>query len=597
MVQERPVRVERRLAAILAADVAGYSRLMHHAEEATHAKLSALLTEVVHPAIADHGGRIVKNTGDGFLAEFPSAVQAVRAAAEFQARVNHLAVGDTENKRLAFRVGINVGDVIIEPHDVFGDGVNIAARLESIAEPGGICISSSAYDHIRGKVGVEFADLGEQNLKNIASPVRAYTAVQDGRNSATRPDGVGSTIRPPPRLSIVVLPFANLSGEKQQDDFVDAITENLTTDISRLPDYFVISCKTAFAFKGKIVDARQIGRELGVRYVLEGSVQSGTDRLRVNAKLIDTETGAHLWAERFDKPRADPFDMQDEITARLARAMDVQLVAAETRRLEREEPKELDAVDLALRGWTAFSQKVSVAGAREARSIFEEALRVDNTNVDVLMGLVETHLWEVNAYMSQARAEQVRLAEAAMFKASQLTPLTSRMHFCRAALLIALRAPERALREIELAMSLDPDLPYVHMRAGWVKIFLGRGEETEGHVTTAMRLSPRDPMLGNWYAILGLADLQLGRLDMAVDRLRKAIEIAPNNELPYFHLAAALALQDRKSEAAQASEMGGLLAPIFRIGKCRVEVQSGNPVFLLQRNRIYEGMERAGIPE
>jgi TolB-like protein len=419
-----------------------------------------------------------------------------------------------------------------------------------------------------------------------------------GRDSlATHGGDFGKMPSSAPRLSIVVLPFANLSGEKQQDDFVDAITENLTTDISRLPDYFVISCKTAFAFKGKIVDARQIGRELGVRYVLEGSVQSGTDRLRVNAQLIDAESGAHLWAERFDKPRADPFDMQDEITARLARAMDVQLVAAETRRLEREEPKELDAVDLALRGWTVFFQKVSVAGAREARSIFEEALRIDNTNVDVLMGLVETHLREVNAYMSQARAEQVRLAEAAMSKATELTPLTTRMHFGRAALLIALRAPERALREVELAMSLDPDLPYVHMRAGWVKIFLGRGEEAEGHVTTAMRLSPRDPMLGGWYAILGLADLQLGRLDMAVDRLRKAIEIAPNNELPYFHLAAALALQDRKSEAAQASEMGRRLAPIFRIGKCRVEVQSDNPVFLLQRNRIYEGMERAGVPE
>ena len=439
--------------------------------------------------------------------------------------------------------------------------------------------------------------LARQGFRFVGTIFEDQQRAVGSASLATHGGDFGKMPSSAPRLSIVVLPFANLSGKKQQDDFVDAITENLTTDISRLPDYFVISCKTAFAFKGKIVDARQIGRELGVRYVLEGSVQSGTDRLRVNAQLIDAESGAHLWAERFDKPRADPFDMQDEITARLARAMDVQLVAAETRRLEREEPKELDAVDLALRGWTVFFQKVSVAGAREARSIFEEALRIDNTNVDVLMGLVETHLREVNAYMSQARAEQVRLAEAAMSKATELTPLTTRMHFGRAALLIALRAPERALREIELAMSLDPDLPYVHMRAGWVKIFLGRGEEAEGHVTTAMRLSPRDPMLGSWYATLGLADLQLGRLDKAVDRLRKAIEIAPNNELPYFHLAAALALQDRKLEAAQASEMGRRLAPIFRIGKCRVEVQSDNPVFLLQRNRIYEGMERAGVPE
>lgn len=418
----------------------------------------------------------VKNTGDGFLVEFPSAVQAVRAAAEFQARVNLLAVGDTENRRLAFRVGINVGDVIVEPHDVFGDGVNIAARLESIAEPGGIFISSSAYDHIRGKVGIEFADLGETSKILLAR----FESMRRCRTDATRRHGLMALGRPVVHhlvFPLLCCPSPILVAGNSRTTFVDAITENLTTDISRLPDYFVISCKTAFVFKGKIVDARQIGRELGVRYVLEGSVQSGTDRLRVNAKLIDTETGAHLWAERFDKPRTDPFDMQDEITARLARAMDVQLVAAETRRLERGGPKELDSVDLALRGWTVFSQKVSVAGAREARSIFEEALRIDNTNVDVLMGLVETHLWEVNAYMSQARAEQVRLAEAAMSQGSELTPLTSRMHFCRAALLIALRAPERALREIELAMSLDPDLPYVHMRAGWVKIFLGRSEE------------------------------------------------------------------------------------------------------------------------
>jgi TolB-like protein len=439
--------------------------------------------------------------------------------------------------------------------------------------------------------------LPRKGFRFVGAVQEAQTVAVEPVGSAAHSGAMKPTPNSAPRLSIVVLPFANLGGDKQQDDFVDAITEHLTTDISRLPDYFVISCKTAFAFKGKIVDARQVGRELGVRYVLEGSVQSGTDRLRVNAQLIDAESGAHLWAERFDKPRADPFDMQDEITARLARAMDVQLVAAETRRLERKEPKELDAVDLSLRGWTVFFQKVSVAGAREAGCIFEEALRIDNTNVDVLMGLVETHLWEVNAYMSQARAEQVRLADAAMPEASELTPLTARMHFCRAALLVALRAPEGAFREIELAMSLDPDLPYVHMRAGWVKIFLGRGEETEGHVTTAMRLSPRDPMLGNWYAVLGLADLHLGRLDKAVDRLRRAIEIAPNNELPYFHLAAALALQDSTSEAAQASEVGRRLAPIFRIGKCRAEVQSDNPAFLLQRNRIYEGMERAGVPE
>jgi tetratricopeptide (TPR) repeat protein len=345
------------------------------------------------------------------------------------------------------------------------------------------------------------------------------------------------------------------------------------------------------------VDARQVGRELGVRYVLEGSVQSGTDRLRVNAQLIDAESGAHLWAERFDKPRMDLFDMQDEITARLARAMDLQLMAAETRRVRRERPTELDSIDLALRGHTVFFQKLSVSAAREARGIFELALRVDDNNVDALLGLVDTHMLEVNSYMSDARAQQVRLAEAAMSKALELTPNSARTHFCRASVLMALRAPELAFREIELAISLDRDLPYVHMRAGWIKIFLGRAEEAEGHVTAAMRLSPRDPLLGVWYAILGSADLHLGRLDNAVDRLRKAIELAPNHEIPYFYLAAALALQGRGKEAAEACTIGRRLAPNFRIGKCRAEVPSDNPVFLAQRERLYEGLGKAGLPE
>jgi len=293
MVQEPPVRVERRLSAILAADVAGYSRLMHHDEEATHAKLTALLADSVTPAIAEHGGRVVKNTGDGFLAEFPSAVEAVRAAVQFQTRIHELTAGDAEDRRIAFRVGINIGDVIVEPHDIFGDGVNIAARLESIAEPGGICISSSAYDHVRGKVGVEFADLGEQNLKNIALPVRAYVVVRDGRSSATHVDRARLSSA---RLSIVVLPFANLSGDPEQDYFVDGVTESLTTDLSRISGSFVIARNTAFTFKGKAIDVKQIGRALNVRYVLEGSVQRSGTRLRVNVQLIDVETGNHLWA-------------------------------------------------------------------------------------------------------------------------------------------------------------------------------------------------------------------------------------------------------------------------------------------------------------
>src|SRR5215470_11023883 len=286
MVQGRPVRVERRLAAILAADVAGYSRLMHNDEEATHAKLTALLTEAVHPAITEHGGRIVKNTGDGFLAEFPSAVEAVRAAAQFQTRVKEITIAETEDSCIAFRVGINIGDVIVEPHDIFGDGVNIAARLESIAEPGGIYVSSSAYDQVRGKVGVEFADLGEQNLKNIDRLVRVYAVISGEPRSAIQAGRARKSQLSPPRLSIVVLPFANLSGDPAQDYFVDGVTESLTTDLSRISGSFVIGRHTAFTYKGKAANLKQVGRDLNVRYVLEGSVQRGGDRLRVNVQLF-----------------------------------------------------------------------------------------------------------------------------------------------------------------------------------------------------------------------------------------------------------------------------------------------------------------------
>jgi TolB-like protein/DNA-binding SARP family transcriptional activator len=454
---------------------------------------------------------------------------------------------------------------------------------------------------LRRELGVEpeaaTRDLRNQILRSRRSPSSGSgperTEADRDPSSALRSDV------PPgrPRQSIVVLPFANLGGDRQHDDFVDAITEDLTTDISGLPDMFVISCKTAFAYKGRAMDVRQIGRELGVRYVLEGSVQSRTDSLRVNAQLIDAETGAHLWAERFDKPWANLFDMQDEIVARLARTMDVQLVAVEARRLEREEPKDLDSVDLALRGHAVFYHNVSVAGAREARGLFEQALRIDGMNVDVLLGLVETNMLEVNAYMSPARAEQIRVAEAAMSKASELAPRTARLHFTRAGLLVAKRTPEQALREIELAMSLDRDLPYVHMGAGWVRIYLGRAEETASHIATAMRLSPRDRMLGSWYQMLGSADLLLGKLDEAVDHLQKAVEIAPNLEIPYFYLAAALALQGHRPEAARICEAGRRLAPIFRIGKCRAEAQSDNPIFLAQRERVYEGLGKAGLPE
>jgi TolB-like protein/class 3 adenylate cyclase len=314
--------VERRLAAILAADVAGYSRLMGADEEGTHERLKGHLQELVNPKIADHRGRIVKNTGDGFLAEFASVVDAVRCAVQIQRGMAEREPEVSEERQIRFRIGINLGDVIVEAHDIFGDGVNVAARLEALAEPGGICVSRVVRDQVRGRLELAFEDMGEQQIKNIARPVRVYAWRPRGTANAPMTKVSSTTTASPtvvaPRLSIVVLPFANLSNDPEQQYFADGVTEDLTTDLSRLENMFVISRNTAFTYRNKPVDTKQIGRDLGVRYMLEGSVRRSGDRVRVNAQLIDALTDAQLWAERIDGNTSDPFALQDEITSRIA---------------------------------------------------------------------------------------------------------------------------------------------------------------------------------------------------------------------------------------------------------------------------------------
>ena len=346
MTEVQPSRVGRRLSAILAADVAGYSRLMGLDEVGT-ARTLREHRAVTDALVAKHGGRIVKTTGDGVLLEFPSVVDAVECAVAVQAVMAERNEGVPQDRSMLFRIGINLGDILIEGDDILGDGVNVAARLEGIAEPGGICVSASAYDQVRGKVAVEFADLGEKSLKNIARSVRAYAVVRDGHDG-TQADTTKPSLSSAPRLSMVVLPFTNIGGDPEQDYFADGVTESLTTDLSRIAGSFVIARNTAFTFKGKAVDVKQIGRELNVRYVLEGSVQRSGNRLRVNVQLIDAETGNHLWAERFDKPVTDLFDMQDEIVSRLANTLNAQLIAVEARRAERSPHP--DATDLCFQG-------------------------------------------------------------------------------------------------------------------------------------------------------------------------------------------------------------------------------------------------------
>jgi len=579
----------------MAADVAGYSRLMHHDEEATHAKLTALLADNVTPAIAEHGGRIVKNTGDGFLAEFSSAVEAVRAAVQFQTCIKELTISEVEDRRIAFRVGINIGDVIVEPHDIFGDGVNVAARLESIAEPGGICISSSAYDQVRGKVGVEFADLGEQNLKNIARPVRAYAVVRDGFRSATQVGRSREGPLSPPRLSIVVLPFANLSGDPEQDYFVDGVTESLTTDLSRISGSFVIGRHTAFTFKGKAVDLKQIGRELNVRYVLEGSVQRSGNRLRVNVQLIDAETGNHLWAERFDKPVTDLFDMQDEIVARLANTLDAQLIAAEARRAERS--LHPNSMDLFFQGRACWNKGFAPEYMTQARDFFERSLALDPNNIDAMVFVAAVHIVVGAGFQTDDRAAHLAVAETTLTKALSHAPNHAFAHLALGVVQSTTNRVAQGVAEYERALALDRNLADAHAFIGEARTYMGRAAETEAHINEAFRLSPRDIFAFNWLLLIGYAKLQLNADAEAVSCFRRSIEANRNYPVTHFALAAALVLLGSLDEARAAAKAGLALDQSFTIRRYRNGAPSDNPTYLASRERVYEGMRMAGVPE
>jgi TolB-like protein/class 3 adenylate cyclase len=593
MVQEQPSRIKRRLSAILAADVAGYSRLMHNDEEATHARFTMLLREAVEPSIALHDGRVIKNTGDGLLAEFRSAVEAVRAAMLFQKRVHDLTIGDPDEKRLAFRVGINIGDVIVEPHDIFGDGVNIAARLEGIAEPGGICISASAHEQVIGKVAIEFTDIGEQSLKNIARPVRVYAAALK-RQGLSPQGGAIPGLRLVPRLSIVVLPFANLGGEPEQDYFVDGITESLTTDLSRISGSFVIARNTAFTFKGKAMDVQKLGRELNVRYVLEGSVQRGGNRLRVNAQLIDVETGNHLWAERFDKPIADLFDMQDEIVSSLANALNAQLIEAEARRAECS--LHPDAMDLVFQARSWWNRGMTSEHMARARTFFERALTLDPGNTEALVGIAAVDVASGGFFMVNDRDTRLAAAEATLTKALSISPQHARAHMFLGTVQILTKRAAQGIRECERALALDRNLADAHAHIGAAMVFIGRGAETEVHINEAFRLSPRDTGAFRWMLYTGVAKHVLGDDVEAVTWLRRSLEANRNYPIAHFMLAAALALIGLSNEARAALRAGLALDPTFTLRRMRGRM-SDDPIYVAGSKRTREGLLMAGVPE
>jgi TolB-like protein/class 3 adenylate cyclase/Tfp pilus assembly protein PilF len=594
MPQEPPSRVERRLSAIFAADVAGYSRLMG-LDEAGTARILREHRVVADALVAEHGGRIVKTTGDGILLEFPSVVDAVECAVAVQSVMSERNEGVPQDRRMLFRIGINLGDILIEGDDILGDGVNVAARLEGIAKPGGICISSSAYEQVRGKVDVEFADLGEQNLKNIARPVRAYAVKRNGLG-LDKQNGAVPHAPSAPRLSIVVLPFANIGGDPEQEYFADGITESLTTDLSRIAGSFVIARNTAFTFKGKAVDVKQIGRELNIRYVFEGSVQRGGNRLRVNVQLIDAETGNHLWAERFDKPITDLFDMQDEIVSRLANALDTQLVVAEARRAEG--ALHPNSMDLYFQGRACWNKGFTREYLTQARGYFERALALDPGNIEALVGTAHVEIALAAGFLlSDDRIARLAVAETASIKALSIVPNHAAAHAALGIVQTLTNRAAQGIAECERALALDRNLASAHAFIGIAKCSLGRAEEAEAHILEALRISPRDILAYQWMMIAGNAKLLLNSEADAAAWLRRCLEANRNFPLVHFLLAAALALLGEPDQARAAAEAGSALNPGFTIRTYRTYAMSDNPTYLAGRERIFEGLRLAGVPE
>jgi TolB-like protein len=543
---------------------------------------------VTDALVAKHGGRLVKTMGDGVLLEFPSVVDAVECAVAVQAVMAERNQDVPVDRCMLFRIGINLGDILIEGDDILGDGVNIAARLEGIAEPGGICISSTAYDQVHGKVAVDFTDLGEQIFKNIARSIRAYAVGPSSKAHQRAP--LPSSV---PHLSIVVLPFANIGADPEQEYFVDGVTESLTTDLSRISGAFVVARNTAFTFKNKAVDVRKLGRELNVRYALEGSVQRASNRLRVNVQLIDAETGNHLWGERFDKPVADLFEMQDEIVSRLANTLDARLIAAEAQRAESApHPSSMDAY---FQGRANLNKGITPEYLARAQDFFERALALDPGNVDALWGTALVDASIAASSFTDDPTARFTAAEEASTKAVSLSPHNAAAHFALGVVYILTYRVAQGIAECEQALSLDPNFADAHGMIGWGKVLIGQASETEGHVREALRLSPRDIFAFRWLAFVGIAKLQLGAEVKAVAWLRRSIEANRNFPLAHFILGAALALLGRSDEAEVAVQAGLRLHPAFTVRRFLGTLS--DPADPAGRERVAKGMRMAGVPE
>jgi adenylate cyclase len=589
-------RVERRLAAILAADVAGYSRLMGLDEEGTLAALKRHRGELVEPKIKEHRGRIVKTTGDGMLVEFASVVDAVRCAVELQREMAARNGDIPAERRIEFRIGLNLGDIIIDDNDIYGDGVNIAARLEALAEPGGICVSRVVRDQVRDKLDFSFADMGEQQVKNIARPVRAHRILlgAEAVGSIGAAAAVARSARPvPQKPSIAVLPFANMSGDIEQEYFSEGVTEDIITNLSRNRAFFVISRSTSFTYKGPAVDVGKVARELGVRYVLEGSIRRAGNRVRITAQLIDAETGHHLWADRYDRELADVFALQDEIAQRITGAIAPGIISAEIRHAQRKGPSQLDAWDRIMRAhW--HIRRFTEYDIAEARRLLGKAIALDPADSMAFSDLAfARHFEAVFGWGDGPAQSHAAFAEAAR-KAVTVDDEDAVAHTALGLHELFSGRHEEARRRLRRALDLDPNLAPAHGFLGNTYAWGGDHDAALPHLEEAIRLSPRDPLLVLWHAGMSLCALTAGRYEEAIEFGIRAAEDNLEFADTYAFLAAA-AGQLGGAAAARAAldqllqRMPGLTASDPRLDRPFARA--------VDRERFLEGLRKAGMPE
>jgi TolB-like protein/class 3 adenylate cyclase len=508
------------LTAIVAADVAGYSRLVSKDEEGALRQLGGHLREVVEPAVDEHGGRIFKTTGDGFLAEFGSVVSALRCALKIQTEVAERNRPVLPEDRLEFRIGVHTADVVIESDDILGDGVNVAARLESLALPGGICVSARVWEDAQGRLDVGFYDLGEQQLKNIPRAIRVYRVVTDGSNGAD----VRASLPLPSKPSIAVLPFHNMSGDPEQEYFSDALTEDIVTALSRWRWFFVIARDSSFAFKDRRVDAQKVGEELGVRYLLEGSVRKAGKRVRVSAQLVDAVTGAHIWADTFDRELTDIFVLQDEITEQVVGAIEPAMLQQEGVRVARKNPGDLNAFDCFQRGMWQFN-KITEENCRTAEALFRQAIARDPELALGYIGLARTlYGIVVFGWSEQARADLLE-AHAMASTAIRLDPRDAYGYFAAAGAALYLGRHREALEAARKTIALNPNFGFGHFRLGQVLVYSGRAKEAIAPIERSLRYSPYDPQLGPMHRMLALAHFHAGDYEASLAEAEAAVRL------------------------------------------------------------------------